>query len=286
MWRQEKSRKNISDEEWQNYEKNRVDIEARSAKITQNQGNYDFPNDPVSENDCEAISRFKEDMSYKKHFQSHQDSDKFLKKLEEGILTFQYNNDGFYSVSSLVRIYSPVTPGNFIDAYMFHHYRMRFSWTESQRSIICVKGTVRDCQATTRIEKIQKKGELDVKETLIGVFYDEENHAEDRKFQSCHQFRKHIFGNVPVSDRRFMFFLCGAVGLANFSLDDNDESLEDDNSQLSSVRKMIKRTYAASEESDNDQDSDLDDEESNQAWYSEDENDGDNDCSDSEDERS
>ncbi|KAL0486620.1 gyrB [Acrasis kona] len=163
---------------------------------------------------------FKEWSKFSTHFKSTEDQEQFFEDLERCILPFKVKLD-YYNCESLVRIYSPIKTGNFIDTRMYHHFRSRAHFIESWRSIVCFVGSLDSSdQSTKGIKNIKNKGDVDVRSTFVEDYIDVHEKIKGR-INDVSTWKTFLFGDLPLSDHRFALFLCAASGLMSIRQGDD-----------------------------------------------------------------
>jgi hypothetical protein len=256
-WRKEVT---SNDKTWKAYEDKRNALEKISDSWYFNDNVDSDDEDHVLENATDDIRDtarevFAKGSAWKTKFATDEEQKEFLDKLEAGILPWRADDNNYYGADYSVRIYSPMIAGNFIDTWLTHHHRARSSWVESMRAIVCSKGSLKDSQETTQIEAIRKKGNMDVNGTFVHSFYDDRSRSHKGKANKVSKWRKHLFGDMKISDGRFALFLCAAAGMMSiFDSESGSKVKFDKSSEVGGVYKLLKKNYQHSTDSDVEED--------------------------------
>jgi hypothetical protein len=118
-------------------------------------------------------------------------------------------------VNLLVRIYSPVIPGNSVDLCFYHHFRVRHAYIESHRVLMFQLNTLHSDQSTRSIRKMSDKK---FRKTNY-IFYAWKNYQKRKDYRRfapakrIDRLQRHFFGNQIVSTMRFFNFICAASGV-------------------------------------------------------------------------
>ncbi|KAL0482322.1 genetic interactor of prohibitins 3, mitochondrial [Acrasis kona] len=196
--------------------------------------------DDVREKSIEVL---KEWSKFTEHFKDVKDQTQFVDDVERCVLPFKVKLD-YYDCECLARIYSPIIQGNYIDTWMSHCFRTRMDSVDSMRCIVCCVGSLESDQSTSNIKKIKKKGEMVVNGTFVHDYVDFDDRRKGQ-IRDVTQWKKHLFGDLPLSDHRFALFLCAASGMMSVVDGDSQDPIDmlDQRSETGGVYNLILKKF-------------------------------------------